>query len=164
MLEQTHRRCKIPAKAGHHAGDILQPFDAGFHMAVGRHYPETCRTTSQTTRFWRNSIKSPHSSICPGLQPVSTTQMRIHSAMTAFLTGVLAHWAPELHTHYANTLDALHTHDRSLKHIFLTSTTQWITMSVDTHLHNTQWGGCFGGWRMGFRNWRSSACPCPQMR
>ena len=83
MLEQTHRRCKIPAKAGHHAGDILQPFNAGFHMAMGRRYPETCRTTSQMTRFWHNSPKSPHSSICPGLQPVSTVQTRIHSAMTA---------------------------------------------------------------------------------
>ena len=42
--------------------------------------------------------------------------------MTAFLTGVLAHWALELYMYYANTLNALHTHDRSLKCIFPTST------------------------------------------
>ena len=103
------------------AGDILQPFDVGFRMAAGRRCPETCRTTSQTTRFWCNSTKSPHSSTCPGSQPVSTPQTRIHLAMTTFLTGVLAHWAPELHMYYANTLNALHTHDCSLKHIFPTS-------------------------------------------
>ena len=45
----------------------------------------------------------------------------MHSVITACPTGVLAHWASELHTYYANTLNALHTHDRSLKRIFPTS-------------------------------------------
>ena len=118
MLEQACRICKIPAKAGHHHWGH---FNAGFCIAAGRRCLETCRTTSQMMRFWHNSTKSPHSSACPGSQPVSTPQTRIHSVMTTFLTGVLAHWAPELHTYYTNTLNALHTHDHSLKCIFPTS-------------------------------------------
>ena len=129
MLERARRTCKIPAKAGCHRRGHFTALRCGVSHGGGQTLPrnlqndfpndEVLAQLNQKPPFIRLSGFATSKHL--GLQPVSTPQMRIHSAMTTFLTGVLAHWAPELHMYYANTLDTLHTHDRSLKRIFLTS-------------------------------------------
>jgi len=100
---------------------ILQHFDVGFRMAAVRKFQETCRTAPKMMRFWQNSTRSHHSGGIRDSQRVSSTCSGEPLLTTPGATGVLATWAPDLHAYYADTLDALHTHNPSLKRIFPTS-------------------------------------------